>query len=324
MCTCICMKTKDHYFGRTLDLEYRFNESVVITPRNYEFQLKNQIVIETKYAMLGIAAVEDGYPLYAEAFNEKGLSMAGLHFPGNACFFNAEDGRLNLAPYELIPCFLGKYETVAQVRDQIGDLVITNTCFSEKMPLSDLHWMISDGTECIVLEQTEDGLKCYDNPVGVMTNNPPFPYHLSNINNYMNVSPRCAQNRFSEKLALQPYGNGMGAFGLPGDTSPSSRFVRAAFYKFNSVCQGDEESSVTQFFHIMDAVSLVKGATITKDGKPDITAYTCCMNTDRGIFYYKTYANNQITAVRMTDEAKKKKELSVYPLRESQQIRYEN
>lgn len=324
MCTCICMRTKDHYFGRSMDLEYRFNESVVITPRNYEFPLKNGITIQTKHAMIGIATVIGGYPMYAEATNEKGLSMAGLHFPGNACFFRPEDGRLNLAPYELIPCFLGHYETVAQIREQIRDLNITNVPFSERIPVSELHWMISDGKECIVMEQTHDGLQCYDNPVGVMTNNPPFSYHLENLTNYMNLSPRYAQNRFSEKLKLQPYGNGMGAIGLPGDASPASRFVRAAFYKMNSVCQGDEESSVTLFFHILDTVTLVKGATITKSGEPDITTYCCCVNTDRGIYYYKTYTNYQITAVQMTDETKEKKELTVFALREKPQICYEN
>ena len=86
MCTCIDFKTKDHYFGRNLDLEYRFDEKVVITPRNYCFALKNGSTIHTKYAMIGMASVKDNYPLYAEATNEKGLSIAGLYFPQNAHF----------------------------------------------------------------------------------------------------------------------------------------------------------------------------------------------------------------------------------------------
>ena len=78
MCTCIDLKTKDYYFGRNLDLEYRFNEKVVITPRGYGFKLKNGDIINTKYAIIGMATVSDDYPLYAEASNEKGLSIAGL------------------------------------------------------------------------------------------------------------------------------------------------------------------------------------------------------------------------------------------------------
>lgn len=324
MCTCIELKTKDSYFGRNLDLEYRFNEKVVITPREYEFKLKNGIAFNTRYAMIGMANVMEDYPLYAEASNEKGLSMAGLYFPGNAYFFEENPAKINLTPYELIPYFLGMYENVEEIRDDLANLNITNIPFAENLPVSELHWMISDGKDCIVLEQTKDGLKIYDNPIGVLTNNPPFEYHLANIVNYSNLTPYRTESRFSEQIRLQQYGQGMGAIGLPGDNSPASRFVRAAFHKLNSACKEDEESSVTQFFHILDSVAMVRGATITQEGKCDITTYSCCINIDKGIYYYKTYANNQITAVRMTEEEKSKKELSVYALIEEQQIKCEN
>ncbi|MFQ7574291.1 MAG: choloylglycine hydrolase [Lachnospira sp.] len=324
MCTCIDFKTTDNYFGRNLDLEYRFNEKVVITPRGYEFKLKNGNVINTKSALIGMATVVNDYPLYAEASNESGLSMAGLYFPGNAKFFEPDASKLNLSPYELIPYLLGLYSTVSEVRGVFDNLNITNTAFMDNMPVTDLHWMISDGNDCIVVEQMQEGLKVYDNPLGVLTNNPPFDYHIINVNNYINLTPNCAKNRFSDKINLSQYGQGMGALGLPGDTSPASRFVRAAFNKLNSSCKGDEEESVSQFFHILDSVAMVKGATVTAEGKYDITSYSCCINVSKGIYYYKTYTNNQITAVRMTDKEKNKKELSVYDLVEEQQIRYEN
>lgn len=324
MCTCITLKTKDNYFGRNLDLEYRFNESVVITPRNYEFKLKNNSSINTKYAMIGMATVVENYPLYAEATNEKGLSMSGLYFPKNAYFFEENTSKLNLTPYELIPYFLGQYSTVSEIKKIIKKLNITNIPFKETLPVSELHWMISDEFESIVVEQMQDGLKVYDNPIGVLTNNPPFDYHLANINNYMNLTPFYEENRFSNKVNLTQYGQGMGAIGLPGDNSPSSRFVRAAFNKLNSVCKDDEISSVTQFFHILDSVSMVGGATITKEGKCDITTYSCCTNMNEGIYYYKTYTNNQITAIKMTETEKNKSSLSIYNLIENQQIKYEN
>lgn len=324
MCTCIDFTTKDHYFGRTLDLEYRFDEKVVITPRNYCFALKNGTTIRTRYAMIGMASVKENYPLYAEATNEKGLSIAGLNFPGNACFFPEDESRFNLTPYELFPYFLGLYSTVADLREILPDLNITDIPLSEDIPLAELHWMISDGTECIILEQMEDGLKSYDNPVGILTNNPPFSYHLANLNNYMNLTPCCPENRFSDKLNLQQYGMGMGAIGLPGDSSPSSRFVKASFTKLNSVCEKDEMSSVTQFFHILGSVSIVKGTTLTKDGLDDLTTYACCMNTTRGIYYYKTYNNSQITALRMTGREKCRKTLCIHDLIDTQQVRYVN
>lgn len=324
MCTCIDYKTNDHYFGRNLDLEYRFGERVVITPRHYHFSLKNGSSILTKYAMIGMASVSDCYPLYAEATNERGLSMAGLYFPKNARFHEENKSKFNLCPFELIPYFLGLYSTVAELRDIFSSLNIMNTSFSETIPVAQLHWMISDGTDCIVMEQMKDGLKIYDNPTGILTNNPPFSYHLANLNNYMNLTPCCPNNNFSDKLNLEQYGMGMGSIGLPGDTSPSSRFVRAAFNKCNAVCEPDEESSVTLFFHLLDSVSLIRGTTLTRDGVEDITHYSCCMNATKGIYYYKTYGNNQITAIRMTEREKNRRNLCIHELIESQQIRYIN
>lgn len=324
MCTCINFKTKDHYFGRNLDLETGFNEKVVVTPRKYMFQLKNGTTIQTKYAMIGMATVLGNYPLYAEATNEKGLSIAGLYFPKNAFFFNPDELKLNLAPYELIPYFLGLYSTVEEVKKKIFNLNITNLPVADNMPITDLHWMISDKKESIVVEQMENGIKVYDNPIGVLTNNPPFDYHLMNINNYMNLTPHYGENRFSNKIHLQQYAQGMGAIGLPGDNSSTSRLIRASFNKLNSVCDENEESSVTQFFHILDSVSMVQGTTITKENKKDITIYSCCINTSKGIYYYKTYQNSQITAIKMTEDKKIKKELSIYEVIKKQQIKYEN
>ena len=324
MCTCMVMGKKNAYFGRSMDFEYRFGERVAITPRNMLFSLKNGLQIRTRYAMIGMAAVRGEYPLYAEAVNEKGVAMAGLNFPGNAVHFAPVQGKLNLAPYELIPWILGQCETAAQIRESLSDLVITNIPFSDRLPLSELHWMICDREACFVVEQTKEGLCWYENPIGVMTNNPPFPYQMMNLRNYLNLSPNEPVNRFSDRIVLQTYGRGMGAIGLPGDTSPESRFVRAAFNKLNSECAEDEISQITQFFHVLDSVSLVRGATITEDGKPDVTNYCCCSNTENGTYYYKTYTNNQITAVKMTEREKNAAGLTVYPLIEEQQIRYVN
>lgn len=324
MCTCIEFKTNDNYFGRNLDLEYRFNEKVVITPRNYEFKFKNKDIIKTKYSIIGMATVIENYPLYAEATNEKGLSIAGLYFPGNAYFFDNKESKLNLTPYELIPYFLGMFSTIAEIKESIENLNITNIPFAENLPVTELHWMISDGKECIIIEQMKDGLKIYNNPLGVLTNNPPFDYHILNISNYRNLTPYYEESRFSPKIDLKQYGQGMGAIGLPGDNSPTSRFVRATFNKMNSVCDSDENSSVTQFFHILDSVAMVQGTTITKEKKYDITTYSCCINTSKGIYYYKTYKNNQITAIKLTEKEKNSETLSVYNLIETQQIKYEN
>lgn len=324
MCTCINLKTKDYYFGRNLDLECRFGEKVVITPRNYKFKLKKEKTFNTKYAIIGMATVIDDYPLYAEACNEKGLSIAGLNFPGNGYYGEVKDGEINITPFELIPWILGKFESIEDLKKVIFSINLINISFSEKILLTPLHWMISDEKDCIVLEQTKEGLKIYDNPIGVLTNNPPFQYHLMNINNYLNLTPKNAKNRFSDKIELSAYGKGMGAIGLPGDNSPTSRFVRAAFNKLNSVCDTDEEASVSQFFHILDSVSMVRGSNIGEDKKYDITVYSCCINSTRGIYYYKTYENNQIRAIKLNEKNINSSKLDIYELLEKQQINYIN
>lgn len=325
MCTCIAFQTKDFYFGRNMDLEYRFGERVVITPRNYGFRLKNGESFRSKYAFIGMATVVDQYPLYAEATNEAGLSIAGLYFPGNACYFSSQEGKINISPFELIPWCLGNFGSVREIKESLAKLNLIDVPFSDKVGLTQLHWMIGDRESSLVLEQTrEEGLRIYENPVGVLTNNPIFPYHMMHLNSYMNVSPRPVANHFCKQLPLTSYGNGMGSIGLPGGTSPPARFVRAAFHKLNSACTPDEESSVAQFFHILDSVSMVRGSTVTQDSKEDMTLYSCCANTNRGIYYYKTYFNNQITAVRMNDRNKNCASLTVFPLEERQQINYVN
>lgn len=324
MCTCINLKTNDNYFGRNLDLECRFGEKVVITPRNYEFKLRKEPSFKSKYAMIGMATVIDNYPLYAEASNEKGLSIAGLHFPDYAYYNNEEKGRINITPFELTPWILGNFETIEELKDSLNNVNLINISFSEKIALTPLHFMIADKKDCIVLEQTKEGLKIYDNPVGVLTNSPPFIYHLTNLNNYLNLTPNFAENRFTNKIELDAYGNGMGSIGLPGDTSPASRFIRAAFNKLNSVCDLDEEASISQFFHILDSVSMVRGSTITKNKKYDITNYSCCINVSKGIYYYKTYENNQITAIKMNENNMNSNQLDIYELIENEQINYIN
>lgn len=324
MCTCIAFKTKDHYFGRSMDLEYHFNEKVVITPRNYEFKLKSGKVFRTKYAFVGSATVVDHYPLYAEATNEKGLSIAGLRFPENAYYQEIKKGKINLTPYELIPWILGNFSSIEELYPALERLNLTDIAFHESMEVTPLHFMVSDQEMNITLEPMEEGLKVHLDQFGVLTNNPPFPYHVTNMNNFLNLTPDLTDNRFSSKIKLNPYGLGMGAIGLPGDNSPSSRFVRVAFNLLNSVCEEDEESSISQFFHILDTVFVVRGTTMTEDKKWNITTYSCCCNTTKGIYYYKTYRNNQITAVKLTEENKNKEQLSIYELQRNQQIKYLN
>ena len=227
MCTAATYKTKDFYFGRTLDYEFSYGEEITITPRNYKFNLKNMGIMETHYAMIGMAHIAENYPLYYDAINEKGLGMAGLNFVGNADYKEVIDGKDNIAQFEFIPYILGKCTSVKEARELIGKINITNIPFNEKMSLAQLHWIIADKNEAITVESIKDGIKIYDNPVGVLTNNPPFDKQMFNLNNYMNLSPKSPKNNFSDNLNLNMYSRGMGAIGLPGDLSSTVKIRKS-------------------------------------------------------------------------------------------------
>ena len=219
MCTAATYRTKDHYFGRNMDFDFSYNETVTITPRNFPFHFRKVADMDSHYAMIGMAMVADDYPLYYDATNEKGLSIAGLHFAGYAEYKEEVPDKDNVASFELIPWILGQCADITAVRELLPRLNVTDVCFSDEFPVAPLHWMISDREESIVLECVKDGLKVYDNPVGVLTNNPPFDQQLFNLRNYMQISNKSPQNTFSDKLQLEPYSRGMGGLGLPGDLS---------------------------------------------------------------------------------------------------------
>lgn len=210
MCTAATYTTKDHYFGRNLDLEFSYNETVTVTPRNYPFQFRKVKALESHYAMIGMAFVVDNYPLYYDATNEKGLSMAGLNFPENADYKQEAEGKDNVTPFEFIPWILGQCATIKEVKELLGRINLININFSEKLPLSPLHWMISDRNESITVESVKEGMKIYDNPVGILTNNPTFDIQIFNLNNYVNITREVPENRFSSAIALDVYSRGMG------------------------------------------------------------------------------------------------------------------
>ena len=324
MCTAATYQTKDFYMGRTLDYEFSYGEEITITPIYYPFHFKHGAVLEDHYAMIGMAHVAENYPLYYEGANEKGLAMAGLNFVGNAAYGQPMDDKDNIAVFELIPWLLGQCASVADVRKLVETLNIVDTVFCPQFPNAQLHWLIADANESITMECMKDGLHIYDNPVGVMTNNPPFDKQLFRLNDYMALSPKQPSNNFASQLELGSYSRGMGAIGLPGDLSSGSRFVRAAFVKMNALSGNSEVESVNQVFHIMGSEEQQRGCCDGGGGKYEITIYTSCCNAIKGIYYYNTYENHQINAVDMHRENLDTTALIRYPVLETQNILFQN
>jgi penicillin V acylase-like amidase (Ntn superfamily) len=324
MCTAATYRTDDFYMGRTLDYEFSYGEEITVMPRNFPLSFRHGGGTDRHYAIIGMAHVADGYPMFYDAVNEKGLGMAGLNFAASARYSEPEDGKQNVAQFEFIPWVLSQFASLGQARSAIEKINLVGTTYDSRYPAAKMHWIIADKSGAITVEPTEGGLKIYDNAPGVLTNEPPFDMQLFNLNNYMRLSPRQPENSFSDALDLGTYSRGMGGLGLPGDLSSMSRFVRAAFTKLNSLSGSDEAESVGQFFHILGSVEQVRGCCEVAQDKYEITIYTSCFNADKGVYYYTTYNNRRITAVDMHRENLDSDSLARYPMLDKEDVLRQN
>lgn len=314
MCTAVTYTAGEHYFGRNLDLDRSRGETVTITPRNFPFAFRRAGRLGRHYALIGAALVAEGYPLYYDAVNEKGLAMAGLNFPVSARYRPERAGADNIAPFEFIPWLLGQCADLAQARALLARLNLADIPFSARLPLAPLHWLVADQGGAVTVEAVEEGLRVYENPVGVLTNEPPFEYQLLRLRDYMQLTREAPRSSFGPGLELKPYCLGMGAVGLPGDLSSASRFARAAFTKLNSVAGPSEEERVSQFFHILACAAQTRGCVRAEGGGWETTVYAACCNMDRGIYYCSAYENSRVTAVDLRREDLDGTRLVSYPL----------
>lgn len=311
MCTAASFKNKNTYFGRTLDYEFSYGEKVTITPRNYPFEFRHLGLNNNHYAIIGMAHIHNDYPMYYDAMNEYGLGMAGLNFVGNAKYNEVIEGKENVAQFEFISFILSTCKNVLEAKNKIKEINLVKTPYNEYYPAAKLHWILRDTNDCIVVEAMENGLHIYDNKTGSLTNNPPFNYQLENLKNYVSLNNDEPNKSFSFNEAF--YSRGMGSVGLPGDLTSQGRFVRVVYTAHFSVASPDENSSVNQFFHILESAWQTRGLCKIND-KYEITIYASCMNLNEGIYYYKTYDNPQISAVYLKNENLNSSKLISYDL----------
>lgn len=328
MCTSFSIQSIEghNFFGRNLDLAYSVNESPIIIPRNYELEDKvTGDMLRTERAIIGMGTVIENHPSMIDAMNEDGLVCAGLNFEGFAYFEEKPvQGKTNITPYDFIYWTVSNFETINEVKAAISNLELVDVPLNEKTPVPTLHWMISDKTgESIVVEKTKEKLTVYNNPVRVMTNQPTFDWHLMNLNRYLYVTPIQPEPiRWSEKELIM-HGVGAGTIGLPGDSHSISRFVKIAYARSHMPDMEDDLNAVTQCFHMLDYVKMVKAGVIT-EGLEEKTTYSACMDQENGILYYKNYGNNRINALNMHSEELDKDELILLPYHTDQDINYQN
>jgi len=279
-------------------MDCSFGERVVIMPRRFAYPLRDGEVLKEHYAVIGMAAVQNEQPLFYDGINEHGLFAAGLEFPKSARYIKAAGAKHGIASFDVIPKLLSTCASVNEAEAMLWDAVISDAAFSGELVPAPLHWIIADKERCIAAEPTSAGLEIHENAAGVLANEPHLPFHLLNMAQYMGLSSAPPENRFAPEIMLSQFSKGMGAVGLPGDWSSPSRFVRAAFAKFNSVC-GEECDDIEQFFRIMGTVAQVRGCVRLGEGKYTRTVYTSCCDGEKGIYYYSTYEDGAVRSVDM-------------------------
>ncbi len=299
MCTAISWKGGSHLFGRTLDLEESYGEETVVVPRQFPIPFRFAGTMASHYAMIGVSLTVQGFPLFFDAANERGLCMAALNFPGNACYrAPGTTARVqDIAPFEMIPWVLGRCASVREARELLSRTAAAEIPFSDAYPLTPLHWILADAAETAVAEPSADGLLLYDNPTDVLTNNPPFPMQMFHLQTYRHLSSEESPVRFGGDFPFEPYSRGLGTIGLPGDYTSPSRFVRAAFVRANISVR--DEGRISAFFHMTDAVSVPRGCVRLSDGREVITRYTSLWDSETETYYTTVYENRQIRALRL-------------------------
>ena len=323
MCTALLYRGDGCYFGRNLDLGEHYGEQVVITPRNFPLPMRAMPALERHHAMVGMAWVQGGYPLYYDGFNEMGLAIAGLNFPGYAAYAPFRAGADNVTPFELIPWLLGTCADVGEVRSALRRASLLERNFSPDLPLTPMHFLAADRRgNCLVIEPMEQGLKLWDAPVGLLTNAPPFDWQMTNLAQYRGLSPVQPENYWEQELPL--FSNGMGAVGLPGDLSSPSRFVRGAFTLRNAASGKTPEESMARVFHVLACVAQTRGCVELPDGGLERTVYAACCDLERGIYCYTTEENLRPTGVELFRADLEGDSLVSFPLRRGMDILMEN
>ena len=299
MCTAISVISNGLYFGRTMDVSRPFDGSVITVPRNFPLKETFGCPLTEHYAITGMAAVVDGYPLFADGFNEAGLCMAALSFPKSAVYTSgAQEGKTALGSFELIPHILGLCESVREARALLRSITVSDVSFRADIPSTPLHWLIADGSEALAVESVAEGLMLYEAESGILTNEPPYPFHKANAELYSRFSRRDGEE--------SPVTHGLGALGLPGDWSSPSRFIRGDFLlrscRLSEEC--GEEERVAHAFELLSAIAPPRGAVMTYSGEAHHTHYTCCMNPQSGIYYLRKHGKLSVEAHAVCESQK--------------------
>ena len=300
MCTAITVQSPggSTWFGRTLDFSYPLSPGLYQVPKNYRWSnLCGTHTIQNRYGFLGIG--QDIHPLvFADGVNEVGFAAAALYFPGHASYDPAEpasSSALSIAATELVSFLLGQCGAVRQAAGILHSIRIVGIEDSVTKTIAPLHWILTDKSgECLVVEKTADGLHLWNNAIGTLTNSPDFPWHMTNLRNYTELSPNQTEDVSWLSTALSPFGQAAGTSGLPGGYTPPARFVRTSYLKSHTDIPAEKEKVPAVCFHLLESVMIPKGPIITARGTADYTQYTAVIDLSSQEYFIRNYDSLQV------------------------------
>lgn len=320
MCTGI--RFTDHsgnmYFGRNLDWTQGYGEKVIATPSLAKippaFDRPNDL--DAGHTVIGMGIIIDGVPLYFDCGNDAELAVAGLNFPQSADYADAEqEGSINVAAYEFPFWIARNFASVEEVCAALENVTIVAKPVNDQLPVANLHWLIGDKSGSIVVEYMHDGMHVWQNDIDVLTNEPDFNWHRTNLRNYLTLSDSEPDNASWRAAKLDAFGSGMGMQGIPGDYSGPARFVKAAFVNSHYPMQEDEASNVIRLFRTLGSVAVPDGCAKMKDGSYEKTLYTSCFSSSSMTYYHATYEDPQIRAYPLSSLEDSETEPVIVPAR---------
>jgi choloylglycine hydrolase len=295
--------------GRTLEFGVAADIGVSVIPRGFSFRGTTPngagLRYTTKYAAVGATCF--GKLSLIDGMNEKGLAAGTFYFPGYAGYtpINKENQAKALAPTEFVNWLLTQFSTVLEIKEALSTIVIAPTVTPEWGDLpAPFHYIVYDKNGgCLVIEPLGGTLVVYDNEIGTLTNSPSFDWHMQNLRNYIHLSPYNASPVSLNGVLLKPFGAGSGMVGLPGDFTPTSRFVRAALFSAAATPSKNSQDAIFQIFHILNQFDIPVGLALDKTGDiihSDQTQVTCARDPETLKYYFKTYQDQAIKSVDLT------------------------
>lgn len=323
-CTGITLTAKDStkILARTIEWGGSdLNSQYVIVPRGYTAQSYipggvDGMKFTSKYGYVGLAVEQKEF--IAEGLNEEGLSAGLFYFPkyGKYEDYNPAYKGESIADLQLVSWILGECKNVEEVKEAISKVHV----IAIDPRASTVHWRFADTTgRQIVLEIIDGKPVFYENKLGVLTNSPDFKWQITNLNNYVNLFPGSAPSqKLDGETELSQFGAGSGFLGIPGDVTPPSRFVRAAFYQATAPVQGTSEETVLQGFQILNNFDIPVGIEFARGqvpvNIPSATQWTSATDMNNLKIYFRTMYNSAIRSINLKDIDFKKVKYRAVPM----------